>query len=126
MPFQAHHVPDCRAVPTQIDRLLDEFVDEQLDDSPTFASTLGAEGFDDRLDDLSAGAFEARAARDELWIQRFGDVPDDDLALDERIDRDLVLSTLRGRAIMRDWEGWRRSADTYLSPGLYGVFTLFL
>jgi uncharacterized protein (DUF885 family) len=53
-------------------------------------------------------------------------VPDAGLAAGERIDRDLVRAVLRGRAIMADWQMWRRQPDTYLGPGLSGVFTLFL
>lgn len=48
------------------------------------------------------------------------------LSADQRIDRELVLMTLRRRAILRDWEGWRRDAESYLEPALGGVFNLFL
>jgi uncharacterized protein (DUF885 family) len=33
---------------------------------------------------------------------------------------------LRGRAVLDDWLMWRRQPETYLNPGLGGVFTLFL
>ena len=48
------------------------------------------------------------------------------MTLDEQIDRDLIVSTLRGMQIMRDWEVWKRDPATYLGPGLTGVFVLFL
>jgi uncharacterized protein (DUF885 family) len=50
----------------------------------------------------------------------------DDLSADERIDRDLVLSSLRGHEVMEDWAAWRREPAVYLGPCLGGVFTLFL
>jgi len=57
---------------------------------------------------------------------RFEAIPDAGLAAGERIDRDLVIAMLRGRAVLADWEGWRRQPDVYLNPGLGGVFSLFL
>jgi uncharacterized protein (DUF885 family) len=106
--------------------LAQSFLADEVADSPLLASHLGIEGYDDRLDDLSEAAFEARRRRSAEWLTRFEAVPDGGLSADERIDRDLVRSTLRGRAIMADWEMWRRQPDTYLTPGLSGVFVLFL
>jgi uncharacterized protein (DUF885 family) len=102
------------------------FLTEEYADSPVMASQLGIEGYDDRLDDLSASAFAQRRRRSAEWLARFDAVGEVGLADDDRIDRGLLLSVLRGRAIMADWEMWRRQPDTYLNPGLGGVFTLFL
>ena len=108
------------------DELLQRFMDEELEEHPVLATVLGVDGHDDRLGDLSAGGFERRATADRRWLDAFASLPDDDLALDQRIDRDLVLSTLRGRIVLHDWVAWRRNPDTYLNPGLQGVFALFL
>jgi uncharacterized protein (DUF885 family) len=103
------------------------FFDESLTDSPVFASQLGIDGYDDQLDDLSEAAFEDRRRRSADWLQRFEHLPDSACAsFDERLDRGLILSVLRGRAIMDDWQMWRRQPETYLGPGLSGVFSLFL
>jgi uncharacterized protein (DUF885 family) len=103
------------------------FFDESLQDSPVTASQLGVDGYDDRLDDLSEAAFEDRRRRAAAWLTRFEQLPDDACAsFDERIDRDLIRSNLRGRAILADWQMWRRQPETYLGPGLGGIFTLFL
>ncbi|MBI4010916.1 MAG: DUF885 domain-containing protein [Candidatus Rokubacteria bacterium] len=102
------------------------FLAEEYADSPVRASHLGVDGYDDRLDDLSEAAFAARRRRSAEWLARFEAVPDDGLGVEARIDRDLLRSVLRGRAIMADWEMWRRQPDTYLGPGLDGVFILFL
>ena len=90
------------------------------------ASGLGLTDFDDRLDDLSAEAFEERRRRSAAWRERFRATPDAGLGPAERIDRDFVVSALTGRGIMAEWEGWRRQPEIYLNPGLYGVFGLFL
>jgi uncharacterized protein (DUF885 family) len=103
------------------------FLDETLHDSPVLASQLGIDGFDDRLDDLSEAAFDDRRRRSAAWLELFQHLDDSACAdIDERLDRDLIRSQLRGRAILQDWMMWRRQPETYLGPGLQGVFTLFL
>ena len=106
--------------------LTTEFLDAEFDESPVRASGLGLTAYDDRLDDLSEAAFERRRVADGAWLERFRGMPDDELTFDERIDRDLVISILRGRQIVEDWEAWRRQPDTYLNPGMTGIFGLFL
>ncbi|MBV9581445.1 MAG: DUF885 domain-containing protein [Chloroflexi bacterium] len=103
------------------------FLDETFLDSPVLATQLGVDGYDDRLDDLSEAAFDDRARRSASWLEKFDHLADSACATsDERIDRDLIRSTLRGRAILEDWQMWRRQPETYLGPGLGGIFSLFL
>src|SRR5919201_1619345 len=107
--------------------LAQAFFDETLQDSPVLASQLGIDGFDDRLDDLSEAAFADRRRRATAWLERFEQLPDAACAsFDEFLDRYLIRSQLRGREILDDWQMWRRQPETYLNPGLAGVFTLFL
>ena len=106
--------------------LTDAFLHEEYEDSPVRASSLGLTDYDERLDDLSEAAITRRAARDTHWLEQFRAVRDEELTFDERIDRDLAISILRGRQILEDWEGWRRQPDTYLNPGMGGIFSLFL
>ncbi|HEX7171428.1 MAG TPA: DUF885 domain-containing protein [Candidatus Limnocylindria bacterium] len=106
--------------------LTTEFLDAEFAESPVRASSLGLTEFDDRLDDLSEEAFERRRAADGAWLERFRAASGEDLSFDDQIDRDLVISILRGRQIVEDWEVWRRQPDTYLNPGLTGIFGLFL
>src|SRR2546421_5188384 len=103
------------------------FFDESLQDSPVLASQLGIDGFDDQLDDLSEAAFDDRRRRVAAWLDRFEQLSDAACAsFDELLDRDLLRSHLRGRAILDDWQMWRRQPETYLNPGLGGGFILFL
>ena len=106
--------------------LTDEFLDAEFADSPVRASGLGLTEYDHRLDDLSEAAFERRRATDAAWLERFGAVDDAELSFDDGIDRDLVVSILRGRQTLEDWEVWRRQPDVYLNPGMSGIFGLFL
>ena len=99
-----------------------EFLVDEYAASPVMASALGLTEHDDRLDDLSASAFADRRRRHADWLDRFRAVPDAGLGAEERIDRDLVVSTLAGRAILAEWEAWRRQPEVYVAPGLQGVF----
>ena len=106
--------------------LTNDFLDAEFADSPVRASQLGLTDYDEGLDDLSEAAFERRRAADARWLEAFWAVDDGAIGFDERIDRDLVVSILRGRQIVDDFEMWRRQPDTYLNPGMSGIFTLFL
>ncbi len=107
-------------------QLTDQFLTAEFAESPVRASGLGLTEYDEQLDELSEAAFERRRRADGAWLDKFRAVADDELSEHERIDRDLVISILRGRQIVEDWEGWRRQPDTYLNPGMTGIFTLFL
>jgi uncharacterized protein (DUF885 family) len=112
--------------------LIDAFIAEEMEESPVRATQLGIDGHDDRLGELAAEDFARRARNEDAWYERFlavggeGFGDGDGLSVDDTIDRDLVLSTIRGRQLMRDWEVWRRDPAVYLGPCLTGVFSLFL
>lgn len=112
--------------PSALDLLIDEFLGWQWETNPVLATALGVEGYDSRLPDLSAAAYERRARDEDAWLERFRAHADDTLDPVERIDRDLALSTLRGAQVERDWAVWRRNPDTYTGPALQGVFLMFL
>lgn len=103
-----------------------EFLAEYHAEHPVQASALGLAGYDDQLDDLSAAAFERRAASDAAWLARFRAVDAATLSFDDAIDRDLLVAQLIERGIYDEWESWRRNPDAYMNPGLDGVFILFL
>ena len=110
----------------EFDQLVDKFLGEEFDESPVGASGLGLTEYDDRLDDLSAEAFDRRQARARDWGGRFGALADDELEPEERIDRDLVVAMMAGRTVMAEWMPWRRDPVTYSGPIANGLFGLFL
>ncbi len=109
-----------------IDDLIDEFLRWHWTESPVSATTLGVDGYDDRMPDLSSAAFTRRHRAEDDFALRFAALAEADLTNEERIDRDALLAHLRGSQILRDWEVWRRNPDTYLTPGLMGTFMLFM
>jgi uncharacterized protein (DUF885 family) len=110
----------------EIDLLIDAYLDWLWTASPVSATQLGVDGHDHELPDLSAEGFERRAADEDAWLGRFRALDDAGLNPDERIDRDLAVSTLRGAQLERDWAVWKRNPDTYTAPALQGTFLLFL
>ena len=118
--------PELEHPLSDFDQLVDEFLNEEFEDSPVNASGLGLTEFDDRFDDLSAEAFDRRRIRSVDWGRRFGSLPDGDLAAEERIDRDLAVAMMAGRSIMAEWMPWRRDPVAYSGPIANGLFGLFL
>ncbi len=108
------------------DGLAAELAAERLADAPTLGSALGLTEYDELLPVMSAAAIDERVRREDGWLRRFADLPEDDLEPAERIDRDLVVMALRGRSLMRDWADWRRSPDHYAGVALEGVHGLLL
>ena len=106
--------------------LVKDYLDERYEESPSWASTLGLTAYDERSEDLSADAFRRREAAVLEWTKRLQAVGEEALTHDERIDRDVILASLRGRELLRPRFDWKRQPNTYLNPSLGGVFTLFL
>lgn len=106
--------------------LIDGYLNELFDENPVLASTLGVDGYYDRTGDFSEQGFLRREEQTDAWLAKFEEVDGDELGSDQLIDRDLVVSSLKGSIVLRDWEVWRRNPDVYLAAGLYGVFGLFL
>ena len=106
------------------DDLAADLMADQFSANPVLGSALGLTEYDEALPDLSAGAIAARDRAEDDWSRRLSALTDDELTEDERIDRDLVLMVLRGRAVQRDWLDWRRSPDLYAGAALSGVFIL--
>lgn len=108
------------------DDLAAELMADQLEADPVLASALGVIEHDHRLPDLSAEGIASRQHREDRWTSRLGLLADADLEPEERIDRDLALMVLRGRALQRGWAEWRRMPDLYAGTALSGVFGLLL
>jgi uncharacterized protein (DUF885 family) len=104
--------------------LVDELMEREFEESPTMAAAVGRDGYDHRLDDLSADGFERRTSDDQHWLRRFGQVDPGTLTADQAIDRALVMSRLDLRVALAGWEEWRRSPEGYLETGVTELFLM--
>lgn len=102
------------------------FIDELLAEQPPLASMLGAPGHDDEVGDFTADRFAARDRRAHDWQHTFGEYGDDVLDAEERIDRDLILSSLAGQVLLEPSPAYRRDPSAYTEPLVAGVHMLFL
>src|SRR5262245_59444148 len=108
------------------DVLAEQLVNDQLAAEPVLGTNLGLTEYDALLPDRSADAIQARERSDDAWLDRFAGLADTELTHEERVDRDLVVMVLRGRAVRRDWLDWRRSPDWYAGAVLQGAHLLLL
>src|SRR5688500_3392865 len=113
-------------MPSSFTSLADQFLKVEYEASPVLASALGLTEYDERLDDLSADAIARKEQSDAEWLGRLRAVPDEGLPAEDLIDRDFLVSILRGREILRPHRMWQRQPAAYLNPGSQGVFSLFL
>jgi len=102
-------------VPDQVNGYLDWYFGWH----PVQADALGASGYANRLGDFSATSFESRHREAGQWLARFEAEPNG-------IDRDLIVSSLRGVTLMGSWPAWRRDPAVYLGPVLAGLLLPFL
>jgi uncharacterized protein (DUF885 family) len=112
--------------PDPFEEAIEHLMAREFEESPRMAAAVGRDGFDDRLDDLSAAGFERRDADEERWIARFEAFDDADLSFEQTIDRALVLSCLGLRRTLADREEWRRSPEGYLETGITQLFLMAL
>ena len=82
---------------SDFDALIDEWIAEELQESPVRATQLGIDGYDDQLGDYSAARFERREASEAEWLARLNALDASALHFDQRIDLGLLQSTLTGR-----------------------------
>ena len=110
---------------SEFGRLVDDFLTNEFEISPVTATTLGLTNYDERLDDLSADAFERRDSDAADWLKRF-EAAAGELSPADEIDRQQAIAALTGRLIAADWHVWKRDPTTYSGPILNGLFYLFL
>jgi uncharacterized protein (DUF885 family) len=111
---------------TAVQSLVAEFTSWQFDRKPATASMLGSLHHDHTLGDFSAAGFTGYEREAGGWLERFTAVGNAGLTLDDSVDRDLVITVLRGEQARADWPGWRRDPSAYTSVILHTLFSAFL
>ncbi|MFI6819052.1 DUF885 domain-containing protein [Nonomuraea sp. NPDC050328] len=102
---------------------MDEFLTWYFAHNPISATLLGAPGHEHTLGDFSAAGLEAYEREQASWLARLSAVEGG--SLDDRIDRGLVMSHLRGELALADWPWWRRDPTGYLGAIFSSLFVPF-
>jgi uncharacterized protein (DUF885 family) len=88
-------VEDHRPTPTtRYDHLLHAFLDELFAAQPVWATQIGYHEVDDRWPDLSNSGREARIAMLRRQRAVFEELAEDELSVDERIDRQILFEAI--------------------------------
>jgi uncharacterized protein (DUF885 family) len=102
---------------------VDEFLTWYFARNPVTATLLGADGHDRTLGDFSATALTGHEREARGWLDRLSALPAP--TPDDEIDRDLVLSHLRGTLALATWPSWRRDPAPYLSAIFSSLYVPF-
>lgn len=117
--------------------LVNDFLGWYLDANPVQAALAGAEGYDRTLGDFTEAGILARERESRDWLERFQavgapqgsggpGVPGASGDFADEIDRELVMSTLRGALAYETWPTWRRDPSVYLGTIFASMFGPFL
>jgi uncharacterized protein (DUF885 family) len=103
--------PMSSSTPAQREKALNEvfsdYWEQQLKDSPEFASTLGDKRYDDQLSDYSAAGYNAQLERDRAFLDRLGAIDTAALPAQEQLSKDLLVRRLveeQEEARFKPWE----------------------
>jgi uncharacterized protein (DUF885 family) len=103
--------PMSSSTPAQREKALNEvfsdYWEQQLKDSPEFASTLGDKRYDDQLSDYSAAGYNVQLEHDRAFLDRLGAIDTTGLSAQEELSKDLLVRKLveeQEQARFKPWE----------------------
>ncbi|MGV9778615.1 DUF885 domain-containing protein [Streptosporangium sp. NPDC003464] len=102
-----------------------DYLDWHLSANPVQAALAGAEGYDRTLGDFTEAGFLARDRESRRWLERFQEAGDPG-DFEDMVDRELIMSRLRGALVQADWPEWRRDPSVYLNTIFASMFSPFL
>jgi uncharacterized protein (DUF885 family) len=90
-----------------LNAVFSDYWEQQLKDSPEFASTLGDKRYDDQLSDYSAAGYNAHLEHDRAFLDRLGAIDAAGLSAQEQLSKDLLVRKLvdeQEEARFKPWE----------------------
>lgn len=109
-PQRPHVAADLSPLPereTALNTVFSDYWEQQLKESPEFASTLGDKRYDDRLSDYSVAAYNAHLERDRAFLERLAAIDTTGLPDQEQLSKDLLVRRLveeQEEARFKPWE----------------------
>ena len=90
-----------------LNAVFSDYWEQQLKDSPEFASTLGDKRYDAQLSDYSVAGYNAQLQHDRVFLDRLGAIDTDGLPAQEQLSKDLLVRNLvdeQEEARFKPWE----------------------
>ena len=90
-----------------LNAVFSDYWEQQLKDSPEFASTLGDKRYDDQLSDYSVAGYNAQLQHDRVFLDRLGAIDTAGLPEQEVLSQDLLVRKLvdeQEEARFKPWE----------------------
>ena len=90
-----------------LNSVFSDYWEQQLKDSPEFASTLGDKRYDDQLSDYSVAGYNAQLTRHRAFLDRLGAIDTAGLPAQEQLSKDLLVRKLveeQEQARFKPWE----------------------
>jgi uncharacterized protein (DUF885 family) len=111
MPAQQANAPAATPTVEQREKALNsvfsDYWEQQLKESPEFASTLGDKRYDDQLSDYSVAAYNAHLERERVLLGRLGAIDTAGLPQQAQLSKDLLVRKLvdeQAEARFKPWE----------------------
>jgi uncharacterized protein (DUF885 family) len=111
LPSQQPPAPASSSTTAQREKALNsvfsDYWEQQLKDSPEFASSLGDKRYDDQLSDYSIAGYNAQLQHGRVFLERLGAIDTAGLAEQEQLSKDVLVRNLvddQEEARFKPWE----------------------
>jgi uncharacterized protein (DUF885 family) len=111
LPSQQPPAPASSSTTAQREKALNavfsDYWEQQLKDSPEFASTLGDKRYDDQLTDYSIAGYNAQLQHGRVFLERLGAIDTAGLPEQEQLSKDVLVRNLvddQEEARFKPWE----------------------
>lgn len=111
LPSQQPTAPASSSTTAQREKALNavfsDYWEQQLKDSPEFASTLGDKRYDDQLSDYSIAGYNAQLEHGRVFLERLGAIDTAGLPEQEQLSKDVLVRNLvddQEEARFKPWE----------------------
>jgi uncharacterized protein (DUF885 family) len=101
-----------------LNAVFSDYWEQQLKDSPEFASTLGDKRYDDQLSDYSVAGYNAHLEHDRAFLDRLGAIDTAGLAAQEQLSKDLLVRKLVDEQLEARFKPWEMPVSQFGGPHL--------
>ncbi len=111
------------AQPQVFDKLLDDYWNTELQESPVSATYAGVEGYNDKLSSIAPADHQRRSQQTKAFMQRLQAIDPGSLAEDQQISYQVLMFVLKHDVILSEFDGYRIPilSDTGFHTNFNGV-----